>query len=141
MYPSVTWPRSPGEQAAAARLGALGQVRTDDDYVTRVAYAEDRGLYWVDSGTRLTQTEINHYWTVIHSRGLTEAAPYIVRNVWTSRFMPGEISTPSGIPTPGPLLEPGELASNAGGLPTWVWWAGGAAALVGVGILATRRRR
>ena len=123
--------------ATLGRVGWLGQ--TDDDYVTRVAYAEDRGLYWVDSGTRLTQTEINHYWTVIHTRGLTEAAPYIVRNVWTSRFMPGEITGPSEIPAPGPLLAPGELAP-AGGLPTWVWWAGGAA-LLGVGIVVVAKRR
>jgi len=122
--------------ATLGRVGWLGQ--TDDDYVTRVAYAEDRGLYWVDSGTRLTQTEINHYWTVIHSRGLTEAAPYIVRNVWgASRFMPGEISVPSEIPAVV-TTAPGELAPGAGGIPTWVWWAGGAAALVGVFLIGRR---
>jgi len=138
MYPSVTWPRSPAEQAAAARLGALGQLRTDDDYVTRVAYDESRGLYWADSDSRLTQAEIDHYWSVIRARGLPAAAPYIVGNVWASRFMPGEVS--SGIPTPGPLLEPGYVAPTvASGIPGWVWWWIGGVVILGAVAIAKRR--
>lgn len=115
------------------RLSALGQ-RTDDEYVTRVAYDTSRGLYWVDSGTRLAQAEIDHYWSVIRSRGLPSGAPYIVRNV-TSLLMPGEVSLPPAPAGPGDVAP---LGSN--GIPGWVWW-GGAAALIGVGILVSAQRR
>jgi len=136
----LSWPRTPREYVMTLPVTRLGQ--TDDDYVTRVAYDYNRGMVWADTGVKLTQAELDRYWTVMRARGLPAGASYIVRQYSPfTQFMPndgGGISLPDIFGGPAAPTPTTPIVPTAGALPLWVWIAG--AAGLGLGLVALVRR-
>lgn len=108
-----------------ARLGALG--RTDDEYVTRVAYDVRYGMIWADTGEKLSDAEIEHYYEVLDTRGFSRTStPELVGRRWG--VPSGFAATEGTMPSTSALL-PGEwdyVIDGAGPLPSptapgWEW--------------------